>query len=125
MNTGFDKFHICSTYGAFGHVGKERYEIVLSASFDEKQESWLEYDFKCKPTRLNKRPCIYFGLYHYRLDWHIWFAGFQPHNVNNHKWINTLVDKLLTITCFDYMLNYLMSLHAKINEKKRKKFKEF
>jgi len=40
------------TYGAFGSVGKTRYEIIFSATNDvklSKNTEWKEFNFKCKP----------------------------------------------------------------------------
>ena len=31
---------------------------------------WLEYEFKCKPGDVHRRPCVV-SPYHYRLDWQI------------------------------------------------------
>ena len=54
MNTSFDPFDLVNTYGAFGSVGRERYEIVLLGTADDPQDPgarWQEYDFVCKPGR--------------------------------------------------------------------------
>jgi hypothetical protein len=71
MNSSFDRLQLVNTYGAFGSVGKERYEVVLSGTLDRKLTSdtkWTEIEFKCKPGRLDRRPCV-ISPYHYRLDW--------------------------------------------------------
>ena len=36
MNTSFDPFELVNTYGAFGSVGRERYEIVLEGTDDDR-----------------------------------------------------------------------------------------
>ena len=76
MNASFGAFRLVNTYGAFGNVGKERYEAIVSVSHDKR--TWHELEFPCKPGRLTRRPCLC-APYHYRLDWNIWFLGFKPH----------------------------------------------
>uniref|UniRef100_UPI00358E9A0F lipase maturation factor 1 isoform X2 n=1 Tax=Myxine glutinosa TaxID=7769 RepID=UPI00358E9A0F len=96
MNTSFDPLRIVNTYGAFGTVTKERTEVILqgTASADPKGVSvvWEEYEFKCKPGSLKRRPCL-ISPYHYRLDWLMWFAAFQTYEQN--EWLVHLVGKLL------------------------------
>ena len=90
MNTSFEPFRIVNTYGAFGTVTKERTEIILEGSLDQKD--WYAYDFKCKPGNLSQAPCL-ISPYHYRLDWLMWFAAFQNHHYN--PWLLHLCAKLL------------------------------
>ncbi|KAM4697488.1 lipase maturation factor 1 [Rhinophrynus dorsalis] len=96
MNTSFNPLRIVNTYGAFGSITKERTEIVLqgTSSPDPNDPSavWEEYEFKCKPGNLTRRPCI-ISPYHYRLDWLMWFAAFQTYEQN--EWIIHLAGKLL------------------------------
>ena len=72
MNTSFEPFRLVNTYGAFGSVTKKRHEVIfkgtLSGNVNEanSQNSWLEYEFKCKPGSVNRRPCV-ISPYHYRL----------------------------------------------------------
>ena len=97
MNTSFDNFRVVNTYGAFGSVGQKRYEVIIEVTFKEipeKDSDWQEIIFKCKPGPVNRRPCI-ITPYHYRLDWVIWFAGFEPHDYRYHPWILNLMAKLL------------------------------
>lgn len=56
MNASFGAFRLVNTYGAFGNVGKERYEAIVSVSHDKRQ--WHELEFPCKPGRLDRRPCF-------------------------------------------------------------------
>ena len=68
MNTSFEPFRIVNTYGAFGSVTKDRSEIVFEGSMSDdpaKATDWQEYEFKCKPGGVDKRPCI-ISPYHYR-----------------------------------------------------------
>jgi len=59
MNASFDPFNLVNTYGAFGSVSRERYEVIIegtrSASIDEHSE-WKEYELPCKPGRVDRRP---------------------------------------------------------------------
>ncbi|KAK2543681.1 Lmf1 [Columba livia] len=96
MNTSFNPLRIVNTYGAFGSITKERTEVVLqgTSSLDPNDPAavWEEYDFKCKPGDLKRRPC-FITPYHYRLDWLMWFAAFQTYEQN--EWIIHLAGKLL------------------------------
>ncbi|CAF0703841.1 unnamed protein product [Brachionus calyciflorus] len=96
MNTSFEPFRIVNTYGAFGSVTKERYEVIFKGTnakyFDDPKTEWLEYEFKCKPGDINRRPC-FISPYHYRLDWLMWFAAFQSYEYN--PWLLSLSAKLL------------------------------
>ncbi|CAN0258114.1 unnamed protein product [Discosporangium mesarthrocarpum] len=53
---------------------------------------WREYEFKCKPGDIDRRPCL-ITPYHYRLDWLMWFAAFQNYQAN--PWLVRLATKLL------------------------------
>uniref|UniRef100_A0A8C4USB1 Lipase maturation factor 1/2 C-terminal domain-containing protein n=1 Tax=Falco tinnunculus TaxID=100819 RepID=A0A8C4USB1_FALTI len=96
MNTSFSPLRIVNTYGAFGSITKERTEVILqgTSSLDPNDPAavWEEYDFKCKPGELKRRPC-FITPYHYRLDWLMWFAAFQTYEQN--EWIIHLAGKLL------------------------------
>jgi hypothetical protein len=64
----------------FSSVTKERTEIILQGTRNKttfgNDVVWEEYEFKCKPGNLKRRPCL-ISPYHYRLDWLMWFAAFQ------------------------------------------------
>ena len=95
MNRSFDNFRLVNTYGAFGSVGQERYEPIISISYIG--TDWTELEFPCKPGSVYRRPC-FCAPYHYRLDWNIWFLGFKPHKAYLHQreqWLYQLVAKLL------------------------------
>ncbi|XP_053847536.1 lipase maturation factor 1 isoform X2 [Vidua macroura] len=96
MNTSFNPLRIVNTYGAFGSITKERTEVILqgTSSLDPKDPTavWEEFEFKCKPGDLRRRPCL-ISPYHYRLDWLMWFAAFQTYEQN--EWIIHLAGKLL------------------------------
>ena len=95
MNASFDPFHIVGTYGAFGSVTKERYEVVIEGT-DEPvltpQTAWREYEFKGKPGDVRRRP-PQFAPYHLRLDWLMWFAAMS--SPMYHEWFVPLLGKLL------------------------------
>ncbi|XP_032606899.2 lipase maturation factor 1 [Taeniopygia guttata] len=96
MNTSFNPLRIVNTYGAFGSITKERTEVILqgTSSLDPNDPTavWEEFEFKCKPGDLRRRPCL-ISPYHYRLDWLMWFAAFQTYEQN--EWIIHLAGKLL------------------------------
>ncbi|HWG19683.1 MAG TPA: lipase maturation factor family protein [Terracidiphilus sp.] len=79
MNYSYNHFHLVNTYGAFGNVGKERYEIVIEGASDRvltPQTQWREYGFKGKPGDPMRMP-PQVAPYHLRLDWLIWFLPFS------------------------------------------------
>ncbi|XP_059835738.1 lipase maturation factor 1 isoform X1 [Hypanus sabinus] len=96
MNTSFNPLRIVNTYGAFGSITKERTEVIIQGTMnvDPKDSSalWEEYEFKCKPGNLKRRPCV-ISPYHYRLDWLMWFAAFQTYEQN--EWLIHLAGRLL------------------------------
>ena len=59
MNTSFDPFDLVNTYGAFGAVGKERYNVVFEGTdsyFPDETATWKPYPYKGLPVALDKRP---------------------------------------------------------------------
>lgn len=83
--------------GAFGSVGKVRDEIVIQGTrqrspVDGRGVEWQDYEFKCKPGDVGRRPCL-ISPYHYRLDWLAWFAGFQTYQ--HQPWTLHLIDRML------------------------------
>ena len=98
MNASFDRYRLVNTYGAFGDVGHDRFEAIISVSTDlHGKIIWNELEFPCKPGKITRRPC-FCAPYHYRLDWNIWFLGFPPHTrmlEYREQWLYRLVEKLL------------------------------
>ncbi len=95
MNASFDRFHLVNTYGAFGSVSRTRPELVVLGSMADDptdEAAYRPYTFPCKPTRLDRRPCLV-TPYHLRLDWLMWFAAMAP--PDRHPWLVHLVQKLL------------------------------
>jgi hypothetical protein len=77
MNTSFDRLHLVNTYGAFGSVGRARFEIVFEGTDDTAitdRTVWKEYEFKAKPGNPLRRPA-FVAPYQPRIDWQIWFAA--------------------------------------------------
>ncbi|WBP84543.1 lipase maturation factor family protein [Kitasatospora cathayae] len=80
MNASFNPLHLVNTYGAFGSIGRARYEIVVEGTDDREIGAttvWKEYAFKGKPGDVRYRPSQ-IAPYHLRLDWQMWFAAISP-----------------------------------------------
>ena len=93
MNASFEPLHLVNTYGAFGSVTRERYEIIIEGTDTPADDtSWREYEFKGKPGNPRRRPCVV-SPYHWKLDWQMWFAAMSDYRY--HSWIVNLVAKLL------------------------------
>jgi hypothetical protein len=94
MNTNYDRLALVNTYGAFGHIDKVRHELSIEGTLDPDPDTatWKVYELPCKPTEVDRRPCV-LGPYHLRLDWLLWFAAMQPHLRD--AWLFHLVWKLL------------------------------
>jgi len=95
MNSSFDPLHLVNTYGAFGSVTKQRYEVIIEGTADaepSQASEWREYEFKAKPGDVRRRPPQY-APYHLRLDWLMWFAAFS--SPRHHEWFMPLLGKLL------------------------------
>ncbi|KRX01187.1 hypothetical protein PPERSA_03691 [Pseudocohnilembus persalinus] len=102
MNTSFDQFRLVNTYGAFGSITKQRFEVVIQGTIDREiseNTEWKEYEFYCKPGNIYQIPCN-ISPFHLRIDWLMWFAdnftlilGFQSYHQN--PWIFHLSMKLI------------------------------
>jgi len=95
MNTSFDPLHLVNTYGAFGSITKERFEVVVEGTAEAvltPSTAWREYEFKAKPGDVRRRPPQY-APYHLRLDWLMWFAAMS--SPMYHEWFVPFVIKLL------------------------------
>jgi hypothetical protein len=95
MNYSFDPLHLVNTYGAFGSVTKERYEVGVEGTEDvviTPGTDWLEYEFKAKPGDVMRPPPQY-APYHLRLDWLMWFAAMS--SPMSHEWFVPFLGKLL------------------------------
>ncbi|WP_254830642.1 lipase maturation factor family protein [Haloglomus salinum] len=96
MNTSYDPLHLVNTYGAFGSITRDRYELVVQGTADEDpgpDTEWRTYDFKGKPTDPAERPGQV-APYHLRLDWQLWFAAMAP-TPRRSPWFPRFLRKLL------------------------------
>jgi hypothetical protein len=91
MNASYNPLHLVNTYGAFGSVTRERFEVIVEGSADEDGASWQEYEFKGKPGDVMRRP-PQVAPYHLRLDWMMWFL---PLGSSYQAWFLGFVEKLL------------------------------
>jgi hypothetical protein len=104
MNYSYNRFHLVNTYGAFGSVTKQRYEIVIEGTDEPlvtSQTEWREYEFKGKPGN-PRRLAPQVAPYHLRLDWLMWFLPFSVsvmsrgiHFEGYEPWFFTFVQRLL------------------------------
>jgi hypothetical protein len=104
MNASYNPLHLVGSYGAFGSVTRERYEVVVEAANElgpDASAPFREYAFKGKPGNPQRRPRQW-APYHLRLDWLMWFLplriplkrpGFVPRV--HELWFLRLVEKLL------------------------------
>ncbi|HEX2274051.1 MAG TPA: lipase maturation factor family protein, partial [Acidimicrobiales bacterium] len=95
MNASFDPLRLVNTYGVFGRITRERYEVVVEGT-DEPvvgaATTWKEYEFKAKPGDTRRRP-RQVAPYHLRLDWLMWFAALSPAYAE--AWLIPLLARLL------------------------------
>jgi hypothetical protein len=80
MNASFEPLHLVNTYGAFGSITRERYEIVIEGTEDASVSDttrWREYEFKGKPGDPARTP-PQVAPYHLRLGWLMWFEAMAP-----------------------------------------------
>jgi Lipase maturation factor len=95
MNTSFEPLHLVNTYGAFGAITRDRYEIVIEGTADldpGDTATWREYEFKGKPGVVSRMP-PQIAPYHLRLDWLMWFAAMaSPYE---HPWFEPFLQRLL------------------------------
>jgi hypothetical protein len=95
MNTSHNAWHLVNSYGAFGSVGRERYDVIIEATDEPSitpQTRWKPYEFKAAPGDVMRRPPI-ITPYHYHLDWQIWFSGMRPRL--SEEWLFRLAVRLL------------------------------
>jgi hypothetical protein len=94
MNYSFNRYHLVNTYGAFGSVTRERYEVVVEGTLADQPgtDDWREYEFPGKPTDPRRRP-PQVAPYHLRLDWLMWFAALSPAYAE--PWLLPFLVKLL------------------------------
>jgi membrane protein implicated in regulation of membrane protease activity len=95
MNASFNAYHLVNTYGAFGSVTRERYEVIVEGT-DEPTPGpdtlWREYEFKGKPGDPRRMP-RQVAPYHLRLDWLMWFIPISPAYAG--QWFTRFLTRLL------------------------------
>jgi hypothetical protein len=95
MNRSYEPLHLVNTYGAFGSMNRERFEVVLEGTTDEvitNDTAWLPFELPCKPGDVGRAPCV-LGPFHHRLDWQLWFLPFgEP---AGEGWFLHLVEQIL------------------------------
>jgi hypothetical protein len=80
--------YLASSYGAFGHMTRDRREIVIEGSDDG--VNWKEYGMAYKPGEPMRAPVVA-APHHPRLDWQLWFVPLgQPA-----PWLAAVRDGLL------------------------------
>jgi hypothetical protein len=93
MNASWNRWHLVNSYGAFGSVTQERYEVIVEGSTAERplsDDDWLPYEFRGKPGDVRRRsPQI--APYHLRLDWLMWFLALGSPDSG---WFRMLVQRL-------------------------------
>jgi hypothetical protein len=95
MNTSYNPWHLAGTYGAFGSITRQRFEIVVEGTDDSvltPATQWKEYEFKGKPNDVTRLP-PQIAPYHLRLDWLMWFAAMSSYN--HQPWFVNFLAKLL------------------------------
>jgi len=95
MNTSFDPFDLVNTYGAFGSVGRERYNVIFEgtdAAVPDDDADWKAYPYKGLPVDLSQRP-PQVAPYQLHFDWQMWFAAMD--SPQDYPWTLHLVWKLL------------------------------
>ncbi|MDP8974975.1 MAG: lipase maturation factor family protein [Actinomycetota bacterium] len=95
MNYSYNPLRLVNTYGLFGTVTKQRYEVSVEGT-DEPEPgpdaTWKEYEFKAKPGHPKRRP-HQVAPYHLRLDWLMWFLPLSRHFAQG--WFLAFLVKLL------------------------------
>jgi hypothetical protein len=95
MNTSFDRFDLVNTYGAFGSVGRDRWNVVFEGTADDARDphaQWKAYPYRALPVAVGERPVV-IAPYQPRLDWQMWFAAMS--SPDQYPWTIHLVWKLL------------------------------
>lgn len=96
MNASYNPLHLGNSYGLFGRITRERYEIVLEGTADRHPDAntrWEPYEFEAKPGDVGRHP-RQVAPYHLRLDWMMWFAALSP--AYEGTWFANLVIDLLS-----------------------------
>ena len=96
MNSSFDPLKLVNTYGAFGSVTTDRFQLVVEGTTanNPTEDDWQPYEFKGQPVRTDERPPQW-APYHLRLDWQLWFAAMRPQPSPRQRWFTSFLAALL------------------------------
>ncbi len=97
MNITYNPLHLMGSYGAFGRITRERFELIIEGTRDPDpgpDSDWAAFEFPAKPGDPGRRP-PQVAPYHLRLDWLLWFAAMSSTPQANHRWFGPLLRKLL------------------------------
>jgi hypothetical protein len=97
MNASFNPLHLVGTYGAFGRITRDRFELIIEGTRDPEpgpDSDWHEYGFPAKPGDPTRRP-PQVAPYHLRLDWLLWFAAMSAAPTAQHRWFSVLLRRLV------------------------------
>ncbi|MGI8757303.1 MAG: lipase maturation factor family protein [Acidimicrobiales bacterium] len=94
MNASYNGWHLVNTYGAFGSVTRDRFEVIIEGTTSPEPGAgdWREYGFRGKPGDPGRRP-RQVAPYHLRLDWLLWFVSLSPRYGD--AWLDRLAARLL------------------------------
>jgi hypothetical protein len=95
MNYAYNPLQLVNTYGAFGSIGKTRYQVVVEGTLAAESTptaEWREYEFRGQPADPRRMP-PQIAPYHLRLDWLMWFAAMSQYN--EEPWFVNFMAKLL------------------------------
>ena len=90
LNARIQPFRVVNEYGLFRVMTRDRNEIVIEGSADERE--WKPYEFKWKPGDVTRAPG-WCQPHQPRLDWQMWFAALG--NPREQVWFSQLVIALL------------------------------
>jgi hypothetical protein len=96
MNVSHDPLRLVGSYGAFGSVTRERFELEIEATREDPRDpdaTWGRYRFRAKPGASGRRP-PQVAPRHLRLDWLLWFAAMDASPLR-HRWFEALLARLL------------------------------
>jgi len=95
MNTVFDPLKLVNTYGAFGSVTTDRFQLIVEGTREPNptEADWQAYEFKGQPVRTDERPSQW-APYHLRLDWQLWFAAMRPQPGPRQRWFKSFLAAL-------------------------------
>ncbi|CAF3895753.1 unnamed protein product [Adineta steineri] len=85
---------LCGRYVKFAHMTKRRWEIIIEGSEDG--TNWYEYDFKYKPSNINKSLPIVPFCHMPNLDWRLWFLpNDAARGAPPPQWFNIFLQRIL------------------------------